>query len=226
MYSVVTIDGPSGSGKGTICRLVAEATGFALLDSGALYRLTALASLNANIDLDSEAAVAALAEQLDIGFVAQDNYTQVILAGDDVTKTIREERVGMTASKVAAYPDVRAALLNRQRAFLTAPGLVADGRDMGTVVFPDAPLKVFLTASAEERARRRVQQLKDAGETDIDYAKILADIEQRDYQDRNRAVAPLVPAADAIELDSTSLSIDAVFQIIMRNLSELGIKPS
>lgn len=210
MPIVVTIDGPSGSGKGTICRLIADASGFELLDSGALYRLTALAATKQATDMADEQKLAEIASKLAIQFVPEANATKVLLNGEDVTAAIRAEEVGMLASKVAAFPAVRQALLDRQRAFLTPKGLVADGRDMGTVVFPAAPLKIFLTASAEERAKRRVKQLEQAGAQEINFAQILSDIEKRDDQDRNRATAPLLPAEDAIMLDSTALSIAEV----------------
>lgn len=220
MIPVVTIDGPSGAGKGTICRLVAQKTGYSLLDSGALYRLAAVASLNAAIDLDDESAVADIAAKLDIQFVAESASTRVMLDGEDVSSGIRTERVGMAASKVAAYPQVREALLQRQRDFCKAPGLVADGRDMGTVVFPDAPVKIFLTANSEERANRRLKQLEEAG-VSADYGKILADIQARDEQDSSRASAPLKPADDALILDSTTMDIDAVLRAV---LTEIDVK--
>lgn len=220
MIPVVTIDGPSGAGKGTICRLVAQKTGYSLLDSGALYRLAAVASLNAAIDLDDESAVADIAAKLDIQFIAEPNATRVMLDGNDVSADIRTERAGMAASKVAAYPQVREALLQRQRDFCKAPGLVADGRDMGTVVFPDAPVKIFLTASSEERANRRLKQLEEAG-VSADYEKILADIQARDEQDSSRVSAPLKPSDDALILDSTTMDIDAVLRAV---LTEIDVK--
>lgn len=209
---VITVDGPSGAGKGTLCQLLAKHFGFGLLDSGALYRLTALAALQAGADLDSEDALAMVAANLAIEFVVVDGGVRTELAGVDVSRAIREERVGMTASKVAAYPKVRAALLDRQRAFAKGPGLVADGRDMGTVVFPSAPVKIFLTASAKARAERRVAQLQAAGVTDIDYQKIFDDIVVRDKQDTERASAPLKPAEDAVHIDSTTLTIEQVLK--------------
>lgn len=220
---VITVDGPSGAGKGTLCQLLAKHFNFALLDSGALYRLTALAALNGKVDLDNEAEVADIAANLDITFVVFEQGVRTELAGEDVSSAIREERVGMTASKVAAYPTVRAALLERQRAFATVKGLVADGRDMGTVVFPNAPAKIFLTASAEARANRRVAQLKNAGVDGIDYQKIYDDIVARDKQDSERASAPLKPADDAVLIDSTALTIDQVLQRAINLATQKGI---
>lgn len=214
MIPVITIDGPSGSGKGTISRLAADALNFHLLDSGALYRLTALAAMQKSVDVSDEASVAQVAANLDVTFEVQGDATQVLLEGKNVSREIRAEAVGMNASVVAAYPRVRQALLARQRQFQQAPGLVADGRDMGTVVFPQAPVKIFLTASAEERAQRRVKQLQEAGQS-ADYDSILRDIEARDQRDSSRAHAPLVPAADALMLDSTKLSIDQVLQSVL-----------
>jgi len=204
---VITIDGPSGSGKGTIARLLAQELGFHFLDSGALYRLLALAAQRRDVALDDEAALVRLAAGLDIRFPADADGDTVLLDGEDVSGDIRTEAVGAGASRVAALPVVREALLARQRAFRQAPGLVADGRDMGTVVFPDAGAKIFLTASPEERARRRCNQLKEKG-FEADYEAVLADIRARDERDRNRSVAPLKPAPDAVVVDATELDID------------------
>ena len=213
---VLTIDGPSGSGKGSICQLVAKKLGWHLLDSGALYRLTALAASRKGIDLQDEAAVAECASALDIEFKASNfgEPVKVILQGEDVSKELRTETCGNNASIVAALPQVRAALLQRQRDFRMAPGLVADGRDMGTVVFPDAPVKVFMIASAEARAERRFKQLKAQGE-DVRIATLLREIEERDARDMGRANAPLKPANDAITLDTTDLSIEEVLAQVM-----------
>ncbi len=212
--AVVTVDGPSGSGKGTICRLLAQKLGFELLDSGALYRLTALSVVRKGVDVADESAVAACAAQLDVCFDASQSPIGVVLEGQDVTSAIREEAIGMSASKVAAYPLVREALLERQRAFAVAPGLVADGRDMGTTVFPDAQIKVFLTASAEERAQRRYRQLLDMGES-VSLRALLEDIKARDEQDTKRSSSPLKPAVDALVLDSTSMTIEEVLAAIL-----------
>ncbi|MBY6210977.1 (d)CMP kinase [Microbulbifer agarilyticus] len=219
---VVTIDGPSGSGKGTIAKLLADKLGFSLLDSGALYRLTALAALNADTDLEDESAVAKIAANLDIRFAIAGGEVSAVLAGEDVSRDIRMERVSMAASKVAALPAVRDALLQRQRDFRALPGLVADGRDMGTTVFPDAPVKVFLTASAEERARRRFDQLQGRG-VSVSLRDLLEDIRARDDRDMNRAASPLAPAEDAVVLDSTDIDIDGVLrkvlELVQKNIS-------
>jgi cytidylate kinase len=213
---VIAIDGPSGSGKGTIARRVAAALGYHLLDSGALYRLTALAAHRRGVELDDDEAVAEVARALDVEFGSDDDGTERIrLEGEEVTQQIRTEACGAGASVVAAQPAVRAALLELQRGFRQPPGLVADGRDMGTQVFPDAALKVFLTASAEERARRRHKQLKDKG-IDVSLAALSRDIEDRDRRDTERSVAPLKPAEDARILDSSGLSIDAVTKTVLR----------
>ncbi|MEE4461614.1 (d)CMP kinase [Azotobacter chroococcum] len=217
---VITIDGPSGSGKGTVAGLLARKLGWNLLDSGALYRLLAFAARNHGVDLTNEEALKVLAAHLDVQFVTstEQRPQQIILEGEDVTDAIRNEQVGAGASQVASLPAVREALLQRQHAFLEPPGLVADGRDMGTVVFPDAPLKVFLTARPEERARRRYQQLKDSG-VDANLSSLLGEISKRDERDSKRSVAPLKAAPDAICLDSTELSIEQVVERIMGEIA-------
>lgn len=221
---IITVDGPSGSGKGTLCQLLAAKLSYHLLDSGALYRLTALAVSRANVPLSDESAVAAVARDLPVVFKVSAQGQSVILQGADVSADIRREEVGMLASKVAAMPLVRAALLQRQRAFVEPPGLVADGRDMGTVVFPEAEVKVFLTASSEERAKRRFLQLQERYEQgkgeSPDMAVILADIEDRDARDRSRAASPLVPAADALQIDSSTMPIDAVLAEVLVKVSQ------
>ncbi|MBB1291816.1 MAG: cytidylate kinase [Pseudoalteromonas rhizosphaerae] len=216
LMPVITVDGPSGSGKGTVCRLLADKLGWDVLDSGAIYRVLALAALHHQIALDNEEALVPLAANLDVQFLvdSQTNAGKVILEGEDVSTTIRNEEVGAAASKVAALPRVREALLRRQRAFRTENGLIADGRDMGTVVFQDAPLKIYLTASAEERARRRFVELNERG-LDVTLSGLLEDIQARDDRDMNRAVAPLVPADDAIELDTSELNAQQVFDKVM-----------
>ena len=203
MTAVIAIDGPSASGKGTVAARVAEALGMDYLDSGALYRLTALAAQTQGVAWDDEAALEPIAAQLPVAFVAG----SILLNGEDVSATIRQEAIGMGASQVAKWPAVRAALLERQRAFAGERGLVADGRDMGSVVFPDAKLKVFLTASAEERARRRALQL-NIDLNSVAYRAIVDDIKQRDWNDSQRAVAPLKQLPDAHLLDTTELSIE------------------
>jgi len=219
---VITIDGPSGSGKGTVAGLLAKQLGWNLLDSGALYRLLAFAAGNHGVDLTNEESLKLLAAHLDVQFIASGNGQgqRIILEGEEVTDLIRNEQIGAGASQVASLPAVRDALLQRQQAFQEMPGLIADGRDMGTVVFPDAPLKIFLTASAEERARRRYLQLKAKGD-DVNLASLLDEIQARDERDTQRAVAPLKSAADAIVLDSSELSIEKVLE---RILSEVAIR--
>ncbi len=212
---IITIDGPSGAGKGTAARLVAEQLGWHLLDSGAIYRVLAVATLHHQLTIEEEEPLIPIAAHLDVQFeITNEGEGKVILEGEDVSKSIRTEDVGAIASKIAAFPRVREALLRRQRAFKVAPGLVADGRDMGTVVFVDAPVKVFLTASAEERAQRRFNQLKENG-FDVKIGRLLDDIRQRDERDQTRTVAPLIPAEGALIVDSTDLSIDEVVAKIL-----------
>ncbi|EAP91691.1 cytidylate kinase, partial [Vibrio splendidus 12B01] len=187
---VITVDGPSGAGKGTLCMLLADKLGFHLLDSGAIYRVLALAAIHHGVNTESEDALVPLATHLDVQFIAEGDLVKVILEGEDVSGELRKEETGMAASKVAALPRVREALLRRQRAFSAAPGLVADGRDMGTVVFPEAEAKIFLDASAEERASRRLKQLQQKG-LDVKFDDLLSEIQERDDRDRNRPVAPL-----------------------------------
>ena len=212
---VLTIDGPSASGKGTVAERVARALGFHFLDSGALYRLTALSAMQAGVALDDEAGVAKLASVLPARF----GDGRVWLADADVTVAIRAEAVGEGASKVAALPAVRAALLDRQRAYRQAPGLVADGRDMGTVIFPDAPAKVFLTASAEARAERRYKQLIEKGNS-ASLTALVADMQARDARDTARAVAPLKPAPDALLLDTTHMDIASAVEVVLAHYRE------
>jgi len=207
---VLTIDGPSGSGKGTVSRAVAGALGWRLLDSGALYRLVALAARRCSTAFDDAAALAQVAATFDIRFGSGPGGQEAVwLAGEDVTSDIRTERAGNDASQVAALPAVRAALLERQRAFAIPPGLVADGRDMGTVVFPGAEVKIFLTASPAERALRRYKQLKEKGVA-ANLAALSLEIAERDRRDMSRAISPLVASADAHTLDTTGMSVDAV----------------
>jgi len=208
---VLTIDGPSGSGKGTICALVAQELGWHLLDSGALYRLVALGAMRHDIELTDEAALAAYAAELDVQFELQPDGSapRILLEGEVVGDALRTEACGNAASKVAALEAVREALLQRQRDFQQSPGLVADGRDMGTVVFPQADVKIFLTASVDERAQRRYKQLKEKG-ISANLPDLLTEIAERDARDAERSVSPLKPAADAVMLDTTSLTINEV----------------
>ena len=208
---VICIDGPSGAGKGTLSQRLATDLGWHLLDSGALYRVVGFAGRLAAVSLEDSDAVAGIARSLDVDFRPTDGGVSVWLAGEDVTANLRTEEGGRDASTVAALPAVREALLLRQQELARPPGLIADGRDMGTVVFPRAPLKIFLTASAEARAERRFHQLQGMGES-VSLARLLTDIQQRDARDQSRTVSPLVPAEDAIIIDSTALSADEVLQ--------------
>lgn len=220
---VITIDGPSGAGKGTASQIIAEKLGWHLLDSGALYRLLALAVAHHGMKIDDVETLKVLAEHLDVQFKkGEDGETEIILEGEVVTQAIRTEEVGNNASKLAAIPAVREGLLLRQQAFAQEPGLVADGRDMGTVIFPDAAVKIFLTASAEERANRRFQQLKLKGE-DVSIEELVKTIKERDERDANRSVSPLVPAAGAIIVDSTTQSIEQVVDTILSEVAKKGI---
>ncbi|MFU9047087.1 (d)CMP kinase [Acinetobacter tibetensis] len=219
---IITIDGPSGSGKGTLAAKLAAHYQFHLLDSGALYRLLGLSLHKQNLleEIDSQIdRCAEIATNLDIQFVTTPNETQILLDGEDVTQTIRTERVGELASKVAAIPALRAALFERQRAFAQAPGLVADGRDMATSIFPEAPAKIYLTASAQSRAERRVKQLQGMG-LDVKINDILANIEARDKRDMEREVAPLRPAVDALIIDSSELNINEVFNLMTQYIDK------
>lgn len=209
---VITVDGPSGSGKGSLCRRLSARLGFNLLDSGALYRLTALSALRQQLPLDEPAELAQMARAMKVAFRVGDGDPPVLalLDGQDVDRELRSERCGGAASLVAEMPEVRDALLERQRAFRRPPGLVADGRDMGTVVFPDAVLKLFLTASAQERADRRYKQLIAKG-ISATVRELLMDIKERDLRDSRRSVAPMAPAADAVVMDTTGMPPDAVF---------------
>jgi cytidylate kinase len=208
---VITVDGPSGVGKGTISHLLAQHFGWHFLDSGALYRLTALAAQRHGVDLTDEAALAAVAAGLDVVFLPDDaGEVRVMLENQDVSNEIRTETAGNNASRVAVLPAVRAALLQRQRDFARPPGLIADGRDMGTTVFPQAGVKLFLTASAEVRAQRRYKQLKEKG-LDANLRGLIEEIRQRDERDRTRSASPLKPADDAVTIDTSNKSIAEVF---------------
>lgn len=213
---IITIDGPGGSGKGTVSRLVAQRLGWHFLDSGALYRLVGLSAVRRGIALTDEPALSRLAEQLDVYFDPNgDENAPIVLEGEDVTRVLRSEASGEAASMVAVLPGVRQALLQRQRDFYTAPGLVADGRDMGTVIFPDAGLKIFLEASQQERAARRYKQLKDKG-MDVSLESLLREIEARDARDGARQASPMRPARDAVVVDTTRMGIDAVVEKVLQ----------
>ncbi|MBM28045.1 MAG: cytidylate kinase [Halieaceae bacterium] len=219
---VICVDGPSGAGKGTLSRQLAQELNWHLLDSGALYRAVGVACQRAGIELDVASEVAAIASVLEVDFRATDEGIAIWLAEEDVTNDIRSEIGGLGASQVALHPEVREVLLAKQRAWARAPGLVADGRDIGTVVFPDAPLKIFLTASAEARAERRFHQLQGMGQ-DVSLPRLLADIQERDARDTSREVSPLMPADDAILIDSTLLTADEVVMKVRRLASSRGI---
>ena len=214
MAFVITIDGPVSSGKGTVARRVAAELGWHLLDSGSLYRLLGLYASQQGIELSDESALEPLAASLPVEFIEGEDELKVLLAGKDVSVEIRTEQVGGLASQVAVHPLVRKALLTRQRSFRQEPGLVADGRDMGTVVFADAPLKIYLTASAEERAQRRYKQLIEKG-LSANLAALIDEIRERDARDMSRAVAPLEPAVDAFQIDSTRLTVEQVVALIL-----------
>src|SRR5579885_496132 len=212
---VIAIDGASGTGKGTVSQILAKRLGWKFLDSGALYRVLALAAQKHSVALDNEKALEVLAEHLDVQFIAQESEPPIIiLEGENVTEVIRTEKIGNAASIVAALPAVRASLLSRQRAFRESPGLVADGRDMGTVVFPDAELKIFLIASPEERALRRYNQLKERG-ISVTLSDLIKELRERDRRDQERTVAPLKPAEDSIRIDTDRLTIEQVVERII-----------
>jgi len=216
--TVIAIDGPSGAGKGTLCRRLASRLGYHYLDSGALYRLLGLAARRRRIDFTNHAALQVLAEHMDIQFKTDKEQVVVLLEGEDVSRELRTEETGALASQVATLPAVRDALLQRQRDFARAPGLIADGRDMGTVVFSDAPLKIYLTASAEERAARRHKELLEKGEN-VSLAALVEQVRQRDERDINRDASPLRPAEDAVQLDTSELSIDEVMESVLAILA-------
>jgi cytidylate kinase len=230
---VITVDGPSGSGKGTLCQLLVHQLGWSLLDSGALYRLVGLAAEQQHVSLDDEAAVAVLALNLNVAFQVTDYNDQhtdetvfqpasVLLDGIDVSAKVRTEHCAVLASKIAVYPTLRDALKTLQRRFAKPPGLVADGRDMGTVIFPDAALKIYLSASAQERAKRRYKQLLAQGQC-VTLDALLADIQQRDQRDTQRAVAPLRPASDALVIDSSHLTINEVLAQVIAACRARGL---
>ena len=219
MNKIITVDGPSGAGKGTLCYALAQKLGFALLDSGAIYRVTGLAALKSAVDFSDEFALAKLARELDLHFVPEGGEVRILLNGEDVSAQIRTQEIADAASKIAVFPAVRDALLTLQRDFASERGLIADGRDMGTVVFPEAQVKLFLDASAEERAKRRYNQLQNKG-INGNFAQILAEIKERDLRDRNRPVAPLKPAEDALLLDSTELTIEDVIQQALQYIQQ------
>jgi cytidylate kinase len=221
MAIIIAVDGPSGAGKGTVSRGLANKLGFHYLDSGALYRLLGLAAQRHRVALDNDNALSALAAHMDINFHTQDDGSlKIVLEGEDVSQELRTENTGAMASQVAAHPEVRTALFDRQ--FAKAPGLIADGRDMGTVVFPEAPLKIYLTASIEERAKRRYKELLDKGEN-VSLRALEEQVRSRDERDMNRDVSPLLPADDAIELDTSELSIQEVMETVLNLVYVKGL---
>ncbi len=228
MKNIITVDGPSGSGKGTVCQKLAEKLGWELLDSGALYRVLGLAVKRHDIAIEAHEKIASFARKMDVKFVwsASNCEVEPILEGENLAPFIRTDEAGQLASQVAAIPSVREALLERQRSFYQEPGLIADGRDMGTIVFPEAPVKIFLTASAECRAERRYKQLKSKG-VSANMRALLDSIKARDERDQTRPVAPLVPAEGAFFVDSSDLTIDEVLSQVLefasKSLSELPL---
>lgn len=217
----ITIDGPSGSGKGSLAQQIARKLGFHLLDSGAIYRLAALKALQQGVNLQDESAVLEAIKTMDIHFAAGDELTTTFLDGQDVSAQIRDEATASTASIIAAYPSVREQLLEVQRKFFQPPGLVADGRDMGTTVFPDAKIKIFLQASSEIRAKRRYKQLIDMG-LSANIADLQQEIEIRDERDRNRSVSPLVPASDAVVVDNSMMSLEQVVNLVLSHIKDVN----
>lgn len=225
MATIITIDGPSGAGKGTISRMLAKKLHFHYLDSGALYRLLGLAAVRHSVDLANDQDLSILAGHMDIDFEASGDELKILLEGEDVSLELRSENTGALASQVAAFPDVRTALLKRQQLFAKEPGLVADGRDMGTVVFPEAPLKIYLTASAEERAQRRYKELLAKGEN-VSLRALEEQVRSRDERDMSRDASPLIPAADAVQLDSSELSIQEVMDTVLNLVYLKGLASS
>lgn len=223
METIIAVDGPSGAGKGTVSRGLANKLGFHYLDSGALYRLLGLAAVRHSVSTDNNQALSNLAAHMDIDFQnASDGSLVVLLEGEDVSLELRTENTGALASQVAAHTGVRGALLQRQRLFAKEPGLIADGRDMGTVVFPRAPLKIYLTASIEERAQRRYKELLDKGEN-VSLRALIEQVRSRDERDLSRDASPLIPAADAIELDTSELSIQEVMDTVLNLVYVKGL---
>ena len=223
MTKIITIDGPSGSGKGTVSRMIADTLSFNYLDSGALYRLLTIAASRRKIDTHDVSGLSMLAEHMDIRFITSaDGQFKAVLEEEDVTAEMRTEDTGVRASKIAAYNDVRGALLKRQRSFARGKGLVADGRDMGTVVFPEADLKIYLTASIDERANRRYKELIEKGE-DVSLRALAEQVRARDERDMNREVSPLVAAEDAIELDSSLMSAKEVLETVLNYIDFKGL---